>query len=142
MIRYASSDPLMGVLNRRVIWEQGQQYLAEPSQVDGDFAVFMIDVDHFKWIKDRWGHDGGDRVLAAVAEALKHHVRANDIFARVGGEEFIRLIHQMNPVIATETTERSLHPPVIERHQNLEKDGHRRRRRASCRQTLGAHQRG
>ena len=38
MIRYASSDPLMGVLNRRVIWGQGQQYLAEPSQVDGDFA--------------------------------------------------------------------------------------------------------
>ncbi|MBB5357115.1 diguanylate cyclase (GGDEF)-like protein [Rhodanobacter sp. ANJX3] len=93
MIRYASHDPLTGVFNRRVIWEQGERRVAQLGEGEGDLAVIMIDVDNFKSINDRWGHDGGDHVLVAIADTLRKHVRHNDILARVGGEEFMVLIH-------------------------------------------------
>jgi diguanylate cyclase (GGDEF)-like protein len=48
----------------------------------------MIDLDHFKSVNDRFGHDAGDRVLAGVAQLLQAHVRAGDMACRLGGEEF------------------------------------------------------
>jgi diguanylate cyclase (GGDEF)-like protein len=92
LIRHASQDPLTGVPNRRVIWEQGERMAAQADRQNANMAVLMIDVDHFKAINDRWGHDGGDQVLVAIADTLQRHVRDEDLLARVGGEEFMVLI--------------------------------------------------
>ena len=55
-------------------------------------ATLMIDVDRFKSINDRCGHDGGDQVFVAIAGTLKRHIREKDVLARVGGEEFMVLL--------------------------------------------------
>lgn len=106
LIRYASQDPLTGVANRRVMWEQGQHRVAELKRANTALAVLMIDVDHFKSINDRWGHDGGDHVLVSIAEILKSNIRDEDLLARVGGEEFMVLIRHADERVAGETAER------------------------------------
>ena len=106
LIRHASQDPLTGVANRRVIWEQGEQRMARSTQGQPPVAVLMIDVDRFKSINDEWGHDGGDQVLVAVAAALKRSIREKDILARVGGEEFMVLLHLVDESETREAAER------------------------------------
>lgn len=106
LIRYASQDPLTGVANRRVMWEQGQYRVAELKRANTALAVLMIDVDHFKTINDRWGHDGGDHVLVSIAEILKSNIRDEDLLARVGGEEFMVLIRHADERVAEEAAER------------------------------------
>ncbi|MFK2915777.1 GGDEF domain-containing protein [Dyella koreensis] len=92
LIRSAHQDPLTGVANRRVIWEQGERRATETDRHNATMAVLMIDADHFKAINDRWGHDVGDQVLVAIAGTLGRHLRSEDLLARIGGEEFMVLI--------------------------------------------------
>lgn len=106
LIRHASQDALTGVANRRVMWERGQQRIAQSHQRNACVAVLMIDVDRFKSINDQWGHDGGDQVLVAVAGALRRHIREKDLLARVGGEEFMVLLHHAEAAAAHEAAER------------------------------------
>ena len=106
LIRHASQDPLTGVANRRVMWEEGQQRIAAANPRDASVATLMIDVDQFKSINDRWGHDGGDQVLVAIAGTLGRHIRERDVLARVGGEEFMVLLHQAEASAAKEAAER------------------------------------
>ena len=106
LILHASQDALTGVANRRVMWAQGEQRIAQSNQRNATVVVLMIDVDRFKSINDRWGHDGGDQVLIAVADALRRNIREKDILARVGGEEFMVLLHQAEEQGAQETAER------------------------------------
>ncbi|MDF3983601.1 diguanylate cyclase [Luteibacter sp. PPL201] len=106
LIRYASQDPLTGISNRRVMWERGQHRAAESRRGHTALAVLMIDVDHFKAINDRWGHDGGDHILVSLAGTLQANVRAGDLLARVGGEEFMVLIHDASPQAVTDAAER------------------------------------
>ena len=75
----AERDPLTGLHNRR--------YLDRAGDVGGP-ALAVLDIDHFKAVNDRYGHEAGDRVLVRVAELLREHVRAGDVVARTGGEEF------------------------------------------------------
>ena len=109
LIRHANQDPLTGVANRRVMWAQGEQRIAQSHQRNASVAVLMIDVDRFKSINDHWGHDGGDQVLVAVADTLRRNIREKDILARVGGEEFMVLLHQAEEAVAKETAERLRH---------------------------------
>lgn len=74
-------DVLTGAFNRRFYEEKLRLY-----PLDGGIA--MIDVDDFKIYNDLFGHNVGDAVLCAVAEALKEHVRNNDFLIRYGGDEF------------------------------------------------------
>jgi diguanylate cyclase (GGDEF)-like protein len=106
LIRYAHQDPLTGIANRRVIWDEGQRRIADQGGRNTTMAVLMIDVDHFKAVNDRWGHDVGDQVLVAVAKTLERHVRNEDLLARVGGEEFMVLIPQGDESTAREIAER------------------------------------
>jgi len=106
LIRHASQDPLTGVANRRVMWEEGQQRIAASNPRGASVATLMIDVDRFKSINDRWGHDGGDQVLVAIAGTLRRHIREKDILARVGGEEFMVLLHQAEAPAVKEAAER------------------------------------
>ncbi|ULU24627.1 diguanylate cyclase [Dyella terrae] len=106
LIRQAHQDPLTGVPNRRVIWEQGERMAAQVDRQETSMAVLMIDVDHFKAINDRWGHDGGDQVLVAIAQTLQRYVRDEDLLARVGGEEFMVLIRHGDEATVGEIAER------------------------------------
>jgi len=80
----AATDPLTGLPNRRV-FDAALERLVESGQA-GCVAIF--DLDHFKSINDRFGHDGGDRVLNAFAATARRLVRDDDVVARLGGEEF------------------------------------------------------
>ncbi|MFT7008829.1 MAG: diguanylate cyclase (GGDEF)-like protein [Colwellia sp.] len=54
-------------------------------------AFLLLDIDHFKNINDNFGHDAGDEILVAIAETIQRLCRKNDLFARIGGEEFVIL---------------------------------------------------
>ncbi|MFG6464758.1 GGDEF domain-containing protein [Roseateles sp. DXS20W] len=83
--RLATIDELTGVLNRRGL-EQALDDLEE--QAHG-MTLVLVDIDHFKRINDRFGHDRGDEVLRRVAAVVAGNLRASDIFGRWGGEEFL-----------------------------------------------------
>jgi len=85
----AVTDPLTGLYNRRYV-EPHLVRLAEQSQASGRaLAIMMIDIDHFKTINDRYGHPAGDAVLIELATRLRENLRAIDLVARMGGEEFL-----------------------------------------------------
>jgi two-component system, cell cycle response regulator len=88
-LRMAMIDPLTGLHNRRYALPQ-LTAIAEQASVKGSvFAVMVIDLDHFKSVNDRYGHATGDTVLVEVARRLKCNLRADDLLARIGGEEFL-----------------------------------------------------
>lgn len=85
----AVTDPLTGLYNRRYV-ESHLARLAQQSCNSGRaLAVMMIDIDHFKTINDTYGHAAGDMVLVALAKRLRENLRAIDLVARMGGEEFL-----------------------------------------------------
>ncbi|ATB39938.1 hypothetical protein CYFUS_005386 [Cystobacter fuscus] len=88
----AIRDPLTGLYNRRMIEEALTRESAHSRSSGKPLALIMIDVDHFKRINDKYGHDGGDMVLRMISSILKRIARANDIAARFGGEEFLLLM--------------------------------------------------
>jgi len=90
--RVAACDPLTQCLNRRVFMEKLEYELARRTRYGTSFGVILIDLDRFKSINDRYGHDVGDRVLVAVANCLRGQLRPIDSLARWGGEEFLCLI--------------------------------------------------
>jgi len=88
-LRLAMIDPLTGLHNRRY----GLAHLAtiaERSAAENiEYAVMVADVDRFKAVNDQWGHAAGDAVLVEVANRLAGSLRASDLIARIGGEEFL-----------------------------------------------------
>src|SRR4029077_16536316 len=85
----ARIDPLTGLLNRRGLDERLAAELERSAREDSCLAVVVFDLDHFKVINDRHGHETGDRVLTWLGAVLTERVRGADIVARTGGEEFI-----------------------------------------------------
>jgi diguanylate cyclase (GGDEF)-like protein len=81
-------DPLTGAHNRRSLSEFLERELDRASRYQRDFALLLIDADHFKAINDQHGHPGGDVVLRGLANRLRGLARAEDLVARYGGEEF------------------------------------------------------
>lgn len=83
----SQTDALTGLGNRRALAQAiaHWQALAEPGACA---SVLMLDVDHFKAVNDQYGHDEGDRVLAALARQLQASIRSSDLAVRYGGEEF------------------------------------------------------
>lgn len=88
----AMSDPLTGAGSRRRFQVEGR-LLYETAQRDGSsVCALMIDIDHFKTVNDRFGHDTGDVILKRIAAACMEELRGSDVFARYGGEEFVVLL--------------------------------------------------
>lgn len=88
-LRMAVIDPLTGLYNRRYALPQLAAIADRAAAGGRAFAVMVIDIDRFKHVNDRWGHAAGDAVLVEVARRLAVNVRAGDLVARIGGEEFL-----------------------------------------------------
>jgi two-component system cell cycle response regulator len=87
--RLATVDGLTGSMNRRAFVAALEQALAVCSRYGHELSLILLDVDHFKQINDRFGHNTGDAVLVELGRHLRSQVRASDITARWGGEEFV-----------------------------------------------------
>ena len=85
-------DALTGLSNRRFVLTQLGGQVSGARRHERPLSVAIVDVDHFKSINDTRGHAEGDRVLVAVAMALRAHLRAEDQLGRLGGEEFLALL--------------------------------------------------
>jgi diguanylate cyclase (GGDEF)-like protein len=85
-------DPLTNVTNRRGFFEIGERLLAQLRSANRPVALVMFDLDRFKRINDRFGHATGDEVLIAFCRLATLQLRTDDIFARIGGEEFAALL--------------------------------------------------
>lgn len=91
--RLSLTDPLTGLSNRRRIEVAAHSFVAEAERSGHKIAALVLDLDHFKEINDEHGHAVGDEVLREVAASLRGTLRANDLAARTGGEEFLVLAH-------------------------------------------------
>lgn len=91
------TDPLTGLLNRRGFFQQAEKIYARSLKPPYELAALMMDVDHFKQVNDRYGHQAGDAVLREVAARIRENLRPTDIIARYGGEEFVALLPRTPP---------------------------------------------
>jgi diguanylate cyclase (GGDEF)-like protein len=85
---FALSDPLTGLLNRRAFGDFAQRMARRRAGLRDPMALLVLDLDHFKQVNDQHGHDVGDRMLKAFADASEDSVRPTDQLFRMGGEEF------------------------------------------------------
>ncbi len=92
MERLARVDALTGLDNRRSWHEKLEQEWRRADRYGSAPSLIMLDLDHFKAVNDRAGHDAGDQLLAAVAEALRAALRQSDLIGRLGGDEFAVLL--------------------------------------------------
>lgn len=88
----AFHDSLTELPNRRYLIERTESALANAKRNEESLALMLIDLDHFKPINDRFGHDAGDEMLRTISRRLRGHVRGGDAVARLGGDEFAVLI--------------------------------------------------
>lgn len=85
----AVTDPLTGLFNRRHAIPALHRMIDDMAADCAGIGVLTIDIDHFKQVNDTHGHAAGDEVLRCVAERLRHALRQGDLLARIGGEEFL-----------------------------------------------------
>jgi diguanylate cyclase (GGDEF)-like protein len=100
--RLGETDQLTGLYNRHFFFEHYHHKL----QGEGRTGLIMLDIDHFKQINDRFGHQTGDRVLCSFSECVTAQLRAEDMFVRSGGEEFLILLPQIDEGILLKVAER------------------------------------
>ncbi|MFW6345202.1 MAG: sensor domain-containing diguanylate cyclase, partial [Halomonas sp.] len=106
MQRLVGTDMLTGALNRGAFFEQGEAVHARASRQGQQVPVAMLDLDHFKRLNDTYGHAVGDRALQAFAMTCRDALRAYDLFARIGGEEFAVMLVDTEPDEAVAILER------------------------------------
>jgi diguanylate cyclase (GGDEF)-like protein len=94
--KQAMHDPLSGLLNRRGMREKLQQEFDRSQRYSNDLTVMMCDIDHFKAVNDRYGHDRGDEIIKSLGALFKSGLRKQDALARWGGEEFLFLLPETN----------------------------------------------
>lgn len=90
--RLSITDSLAKVYNRRYVEEQLEKELQRVKRYGGEFSALIVDVDKFKDINDRYGHQFGDKTLVAFAELVRSLIRSIDMLGRYGGDEFILLL--------------------------------------------------
>lgn len=102
----AMRDALTGLFNRRYFLELADVQLQRSERSSMPLTLCMFDADHFKAVNDEHGHAAGDEVLKAIARAAESAVRAGDVLARIGGEEFAVLLPETSPSDAGRVAER------------------------------------
>jgi len=103
----ATLDPLTGLANRQMMMSQLVRERDRAIRQKDPLCVALVDIDHFKSVNDRFGHQFGDDVLRAVATALSNTVRPYDIVYRFGGEEFLLCLPGTNQDNAVQVLERA-----------------------------------
>jgi len=102
----ASTDYLTGIINRRHFQDVAQRELMRLGRHGNSASLILFDLDHFKRVNDRFGHEAGDLVLKKVARAVQEVMRPMDMFGRYGGEEFLVLLPDTRTENAMEIAER------------------------------------
>ena len=106
LARLASRDGLTGLLNQRSFYEELRREIARTLRTDGRLALIYLDLDGFKAVNDSQGHRRGDEILIGVAELIGRVVRAEDIAARYGGDEFCIILPHSDAADAMEAAHR------------------------------------
>jgi diguanylate cyclase (GGDEF)-like protein/PAS domain S-box-containing protein len=104
--RQSRTDPLTGCANRRHFLELAEHELARARRYTEEVSVLMLDLDHFKEINDRYGHQAGDLTLRRLVQVCQATLRAEDTVGRLGGEEFAILLPESARNKALEVAER------------------------------------
>ena len=102
----ATTDTLTGINNRRRFLALAPDALQRAMRLHNPLALVMLDVDGLKHVNDTYGHAAGDQVLVTFSEVCKQHIRAIDVFARVGGDEFVLLLPETTREEAYRVAER------------------------------------
>ncbi|HSW22042.1 MAG TPA: GGDEF domain-containing protein [Burkholderiaceae bacterium] len=102
----ATQDALTGVHNRRYFFEIAEREWQRSKRYSEDSALLLIDADNFKSINDLHGHMCGDKLLVAIARAVRATLRTSDLMARFGGEELVILLPHTDPLGALDVAER------------------------------------
>jgi len=100
LIDQASRDPLTSLCNRRAFDGRMQRESQRALRHGGTFSLVLLDIDHFKEINDTYGHDVGDKALLEIGRRLSEEVRAEDLLARIGGEEFAWILPDISGIDA------------------------------------------
>ena len=90
--RDARTDALTGLANRRAMQERGRVEMKLAKRTGAALSVILCDLDHFKNINDKYGHESGDAALVKTAQVLKASLRESDALGRWGGEEFMAVL--------------------------------------------------
>jgi diguanylate cyclase (GGDEF)-like protein/PAS domain S-box-containing protein len=115
----ANFDPLTGLPNRRLMFDRLEQLIKQSIRSQKSIAILYIDLDNFKDINDSRGHDFGDQLLKGVSARLRFEVRETDTVARIGGDEFVVLLGDLDRLemadsIIREVSKKLADPIVIE----------------------------
>ena len=102
----ASTDGLTGALNKATFTSRMQALISHARQGDTALVVAYVDLDGFKAVNDTMGHAAGDALLCRFADAAARSIRGDDLFARVGGDEFMALLHVDSPAHGDVAAER------------------------------------
>jgi diguanylate cyclase (GGDEF)-like protein/PAS domain S-box-containing protein len=111
----ATRDPLTNVYNRRYFNQAIEQEIGRSKRYDHPIGFLMIDIDKFKEINDRYGHQVGDKVLQEMAKLLQEQVRESDVVVRYGGDEFLLLLIETDG--ETETVQERILEEVTQRNK-------------------------
>lgn len=105
--RLANYDKLTGIPNRRLFFHKLEAAIEDYKRLGKEFVLVFIDLDGFKAVNDSYGHDIGDLLLVNVSKIFVESIRKQDVIARVGGDEFVIIISDMqNDFIVDETIQR------------------------------------
>lgn len=96
ILHQANYDSLTQLPNRRLFRDRLEQTIRQSKRDHSSFALLLIDLDHFKEVNDTMGHDAGDFLLVDAAQRIQHCMRESDTVARMGGDEFVVILPEIN----------------------------------------------
>ena len=111
----ASHDSLTGLYNRNRLNQKLSEDILRASRYNHELSIFLLDIDHFKMVNDKHGHQAGDSVLRIFSELLQNSVRQTDYTARYGGEEFLIVLPETSVNEATDLADRLL--KIVSEHE-------------------------